>query len=138
MRNAFGMLLLASVLAFAGGCASGAAGGTDAPRVRVRHDLITREQIQASRATNPYDVVQSLRSSWLRERGNDSLSGSGTKVQVYYDDQRVGGVETLRSIPLPQVAYIRWFDSNAASGRWGLGHGQGVIYVSSQPLDADR
>jgi hypothetical protein len=141
MRTALRMLLLASLLGSAAGCATGATGATGeagAPRARVRQDLLTREQIQASRATNTYDVVQSMRSSWLRERSNDSLSGSGTKVQVYFDDRRMGGVENLRSIPLPQVAYIRWYDGTAASGRWGLGHGQGVIYVSSQPLDEGR
>lgn len=138
MRNALRVLLMASVLGSAAGCAAGAASEAGTPRVRVRQDLLTREQIQDSRATNTYDVVQSLRSSWLRERGNDSLSGSGTKVQVYFDDRRLGGVENLRVIPLPQVAYIRWFDGNTAAGRWGLGHGQGVIYVSSQPLDDGR
>ena len=137
MRSALRAVLVAVLFASVAGCASkGAQDG--ASRTRVRQDLITKEQIAQSRGTNPYEVVQSLRSRWLHERGSDSLTGGGSRVQVYFDDRRLGGVETLRSIPLPQVAYIRWFDGTAAAGRWGLGHGQGVIYLSSQPLDPDQ
>ena len=138
MRYASRTLACLALLLTAAGCASSSGTQDGSARPRVRQDLITREQIQASRGTNPYEVVQSLRSRWMQERGSDSLSGSGSRVQVYFDDRRVGGVEALRSIPLPQVAYIRWFDGTAASGRWGLGHGQGVIYVSSQPMDEDQ
>ena len=138
MQCAIRTLACLALLITTAGCASSSGTQDGSTRPRVRQDLITREQIQESRATNPYEVVQSMRSRWMQERGSDSLSGSGSRVQVYFDDRRVGGVEALRSIPLPQVAYIRWFDGTAASGRWGLGHGQGVIYVSSQPLEGSQ
>jgi hypothetical protein len=53
-------------------------------------------------------------------------------VQVYLDDARLGGVDELKRIPIHHVAYIRYFDGLAASARWGLDHGQGVIYVSTR------
>ncbi len=77
--------------------------------------------------------MEALRSNWLRPKGPDSFS-SPTRVQVYIDDNQLGGVETLRGIATSQIlAYIRYYDGVAASGRWGLGHGQGVIYVSTNP-----
>jgi hypothetical protein len=41
-------------------------------------------------------------------------------------------VETLRAIGLANVAYIRYIDGVTASARWGLDHGQGVIFVSTR------
>ena len=46
----------------------------------------------------------------------------------------MGGVETLRTIDLRPVTYIRYFDGIAATARWGLDHGAGAIYVSTHPL----
>ncbi len=55
---------------------------------------------------------------------------------MYHDDSRMGGVESLRWIPTSDIRYIRYYDPVTASGRWGLDHGHGVIYVSSRPLRA--
>lgn len=116
------------ILAFAAtACASG--GGSGA---RVDRNLLTAEQIQDTNRQNVYDVVESLRSNWLRARGPTSLTGPNAVVLVYLDDTRLGGVETLRTIPVAQVRYIRWYDGIAATGRWGLDHGAGVIYVSTR------
>lgn len=123
-----GALMLAAVVT---ACAS--AGGA----ARVDRNVLTYEQIQETNRQNAFEVVESLRSNWLRTRGQSSLIGPETIVQVYLDDNRLGGVETLRTIPTSQVRYIRWYDGIAATGRWGLDHGAGVIYVStrdSRPL----
>jgi hypothetical protein len=53
---------------------------------------------------------------------------------VYFDGIHFGGVESLRTIDLRPVTYIRFFDGIAATARWGLGHGQGAIYVSTHPV----
>ncbi|MGH7463012.1 MAG: hypothetical protein ACREMA_18555 [Longimicrobiales bacterium] len=52
---------------------------------------------------------------------------------VYIDDTRLGGVETLRSISTASISYIRYYDGVTATGRWGIDHGQGVIFVSTRP-----
>lgn len=119
------MLFLLLLLAAACGrtTAAGQPGGD--------RDLITREQIEAHQFTNAYQLVEALHSNWLRARGNDSFA-SPTQVLVYLDDSRLGGVETLRSIGTTNVGYIRYYDGMAASARWGLDHGQGVIYVSTR------
>lgn len=118
------------LLISAAGCQTVGPGQGSSPR--QRRDLLTQEQIAETNQTDAYRVVESLRANWLLERGGDSLIGPPTKVQVYLDDTRMGGVEALRSINTAIVNYIQYFDGTAASARWGLGHGQGVIYVSTQ------
>lgn len=134
MSDAIRRLALFTLLVAVAGCASGGGAADGSPRARARMDVITKEQALESRATDALGIVETLRSGWLRERGSDSLTGQPTRVQVYFDDVRLGGVETLRSISLVQIGHIRYYDGVAASGRWGLGHGAGVIFVSSRPF----
>ena len=119
------MFLLAAVLS---GCASSGAAGP-----RVDRNLLTREQILETNRQNAYDVVESLRANWMRTRGRTSLTQGDAVVQVYLDDNRLGGVEALRGINTNLIQYIRWYDGITATGRWGLDHGAGVIYVSTRP-----
>jgi hypothetical protein len=119
-----GILVLATA---ATACAS-----TGAPAARTDRNLLTYEQIQETNKQNVYDVVESLRSNWLRSRGPTSLQGPNAEVQVYLDDTRLGSVSNLRAISTAPVRYIRWFDGIAATGRWGLDHGAGVIFVSTR------
>lgn len=121
----FGILVLALLAA----CASGGAGNQ-----RIDRNLLTREQILETHRQNAYEVVENLRSNWLRTRGPTSLTQEDAVVQVYLDDNRLGGVETLRAINTTLIQYIRWYDGIAATGRWGLDHGAGVIYVSTRAL----
>lgn len=99
---------------------------------RVDHNVLTHEQIIESRTPNAFEAVATLRSNWLLPRGVDSFSRPG-QVQVYFNDTRLGGVETLRGIGLNEIGYIRYFDGTEASARWGLDHGHGVIYVATLP-----
>ena len=112
----------------AGACASASAGAGQ----RSDRNLLTMEQIQDTNRQNVYDVVEMLRSNWLRERGATSIQGPNATVQVYLDDNRIGGVENLRAISIAPVRYIRWIDGISATGRWGLDHGAGVIFVSTR------
>jgi hypothetical protein len=128
MRSLLGSLLL--VLALCSACATGSAPGASRPR--QDRNLLTREQLRETGHTNALEALAALRSNWLRPKGTDSFS-TPTQVQVYVDDSQLGGVETLRGIPTSQISYVRYYDGVTASGRWGLGHGQGVIYVSTAP-----
>lgn len=101
------------------------------PGTRTRHDILTVEQLRSTGTQNAFDAVQALRASWLRPRGPDSFRTPG-QVMVYIDDVRLGGVDTLRNISVPQIIFIQYYDGNAASGRWGLDHGNGVIFVSTR------
>jgi hypothetical protein len=105
------------------------AGHTSA-RERVDRELITREQLDQSHFTSAYDAVEALHSNWLRAKGTDSFA-TPTEVVVYLNANRVGGVDALKNIDVHTVTSIQHFDGLAASARWGVGHGQGVILVNT-------
>jgi hypothetical protein len=121
------------------GCSSKAAPGTAPtpsaavsapPRARQDQQLITRDVILGTQYTNLYDVVQALRSNWLRVRAASS-TGKQDVLQVYLDNQRIGGVEELRRIVPSTVNTVRYYDPVAAAARWGMDHGAGVIFVTT-------
>ena len=112
---------------------TGCAGQRFASNSGVDRNLLVPGQFADKGYTNPYDVIAALRSNWLETRGPNSFQ-SPTRVQVYLDGIRVGGIEALRTIDLRPVTYIRFFDGVAATARWGLDHGAGAIYVSTHPL----
>ena len=120
------------LVAFAACAGAGARRGQEA--VHENRDLLTHEQIEGHGFTNAYEAIEALRSNWLSTRGTDTILGTPTEVVVYYDETRLGGVETLRWIAPMDIAYIRYFDGKEATARWGVGHGQGVIYVSTHPM----
>jgi hypothetical protein len=119
--------LAAAVLALAAACAAPTPVVTEgAPR--ADRNVLTAEQIQANTYQNAYDVVEALRTNWLRPRGTDSFT-SPSVVIVYLDNVKLGGVETLRGIQLTNIQAIRHFDASAANARWGIGHASGAIQV---------
>jgi hypothetical protein len=95
--------------------------------------MITAVEISRTNYSNLYDVVQALRTRWLLSRGPDTILGKQGEVQVHLDDVRLGGVQSLRNLSPVGVAYIQWFDPISAAQKWGLGYGQGAIYVSTRP-----
>lgn len=121
-----GILFLLSATA----CASSGSQNTGTAQTN-RRDLLTQEQIQATNRQNAFEVVETLRSNWLRPRGQTSLTQRSAEVLVYVNNQRVGGVDQLRAIPAMLITSIQWYDGIAASGRWGLDHGAGVIMVNT-------
>jgi hypothetical protein len=128
MRSPLGRLLVVTLFALCASCA-----GHRAPQSGERSDrsVITKAQLSENRFINAFEAVQSLHSNWLQTRGTDSFQNP-SQVWVYLDNTRLGGVETLRQIELTTVMYIRWFDGIAATARWGLDHGSGVIFVSTR------
>jgi hypothetical protein len=113
------------------GCASTKAGSEDS-----NQDIITREQILGTGATNLFDVVNRLRPRWLQVRTVSSFS-LADEVVVFQDRMQLGGPEALRQIG-PELAFqIEWMDgTKAASALPGLMSGrhiQGAIIVHTRP-----
>jgi hypothetical protein len=50
-------------------------------------------------------------------------------IQLHVDNQRLGGIDDLRGLPLAGVVYIQYFNATEAGARWGLDHTQGAILV---------
>lgn len=127
---------VACLIAATGGCASGGGSGGNAPapsaavrRPRQDQQLITRDVIAGTQYTNMYDVIQALRGFWLTVRTTTGGNGTAPVLQVYLDNQRIGGVDELRRIVPSTVQSARYFDPIAASARWGMDHGAGAIYI---------
>jgi hypothetical protein len=125
-------LLLLS-LAFATSCAS--SGGTAAPQGQARPsaDLITHDEIQKGHWQNAYELIQQLRPRWLRAHGPDSIHGETPDVQVHVDDNRLGGVSTLRGVSTNEITSIQFVDPVSAAARWGGDHANGAIIISTHP-----
>lgn len=119
-------------------CVSTLVAGCAARRARTeaRGDRaqLTAEQLTVGRYQTLYDAIAALRSHWLRPRTVDSFA-TPTQVVVYMDNMRLGGVEVLRRIAPTGIAYVRRIDGAVAGTRWGIGHGQGVIYVASEGIN---
>ena len=127
MRSVLGGLALAVPLALVLACASKAPPSTSARDP----NLLTYEDFERHQFTDLYVAIEALRSNWLVTRGADSFR-TPSEVVVRYDDTRLGDVSTLHTINIKSVVYVRYYSGVEATGRWGLDHGAGVIFVSSR------
>jgi hypothetical protein len=98
---------------------------------RANANQLTRAEIAEFQTA--FQAVQGLRSGWFRRR---STGGAGLRepapVWVYHDGTRLGGVETLSNMPTATIASMQYYNAAAASYRWGVGHENGVIHVTSR------
>jgi hypothetical protein len=86
-------------------------------------NTVTAEEIAATGAATAFEVVDRLHREWLR----DKLTGQ--PVAVYQDNQRLGGEDALRGLPVRDVAELQYLDGRSAVMRWGPDVGGGVIIV---------
>jgi hypothetical protein len=99
----------------------------------TRRDVLERTEIDRGQWPNAYEAIRGLRPQWLRVRGRDTITGDPGTVQVLLDDVRLGGPESLRTLPISGIAYIQFLDGITASQRWGTGYGNGAIFISTRP-----
>lgn len=107
---------------------------------------ITAEEISRSGVTgSAYDVVYSLRRTWLNLRGlnsgaegvhsvltpADTLAAVGGEPQlvVYLDNVKLGTVSELMRLGISGVTSIRYYTPAEANYLWGMGHTHGAIQV---------
>lgn len=112
-------------------CASsgGQRDGSSAPD----RNLITAEEIASVSARDAYEIVQRLRPDWLRTP-MDRSARFGTVIGVYYNNNRVGEIESLRSIEATGVRSMRFLDAAQARAlpSQGMQHMAGAIVVSTR------
>jgi hypothetical protein len=93
-------------------------------------EQLTQEEMLKEHFTNVYDAVAALRSAWLTVRGTDSFT-QPSQVWVYFDGNRLGGVDEMRSVVVSSVASVRHYNGVDATMRWGVGHNAGAIQILS-------
>jgi hypothetical protein len=126
-RTAASTIVAALTLTVVVGCAGVARPATDvAPPRSSAHAITAREIAAVSGPTTAYDAVQRLRPMWLFTR-----RGAGRPV-VYVDNVWRGGFEELYRISPAEIQEIQLFRGYDATTRWGTGHGDGVILVTTK------
>ena len=92
-------------------------------------DVLTREEIMGTSASDLLEVVRRLRPSWLRTRGVSSAQG-GAQIAVFMDGVRMGDSPRFLSSLRPEnVIEMRYVNARDATTRWGTGFPSGVIEV---------
>lgn len=105
---------------------------------RSGRQLFAVTELRRSVATNALEAVELDRPEWTKpQRDDEAKLGSAPRtgpvesisLVVYVGDERVGGLETLRDIAIPEVAELRFYDQRDARRRWGVEHRYGAIEV---------
>jgi hypothetical protein len=96
--------------------------------------VITEDEIIASRATNAFEVIHKLRSNFLTSRGATSINRTTSNAfpTVYVDDQEFGPISTLSTIPAAQISMIRLYRVSEANAKYGTHNLTGVIAITTR------
>lgn len=105
---------------------------------RSGRQLLAATELRRSIATNALEAVEMGRPEWIKQQHDDEAKRGATpptgpvesiSLVVYVGDERVGGLETLRDIAIPEVTELRFYDTRDARRRWGVEHRYGAIEV---------
>ena len=116
-------------------CLLCACGGpkSEPPVTPIARDVITAEEIQASKAANAYDAIKKLRGNFLSYRGRTSMNNTSSPDPfVFVDDQAYGPVASLRNIPAIQIETIRLYRTWEAQVKYGTGLMGGAIAIHTK------
>ena len=95
--------------------------------------VITQEEIDASTASNVYDLIAQLRADFLKDRGKVSIRmNQHEKAVVFLNDQEYGILETMRNIPIGRISEVRYYPGTEAVNRFGAQYGGGVVMLISR------
>jgi hypothetical protein len=122
--------VIALTLAVAVGCSHPKLG----PGEVYNSQVITEDEIIASRASNAFEVIHKLRANFLTNRGETSLNRgqSNPYPTVYLDDQEFGPISSLTSIPAAQITMIRLYRVSEANAKYGSHNLSGVISITTR------
>jgi len=100
--------------------------------------LIASSELRRSIATNALEAVELDRPEWTKQQHADEAKQGTTprtgpvettSVVVYVGDEKMGGIETLSDVAIPEVSELRFYDARDAKRRWGVDHRYGAIEV---------
>ena len=100
--------------------------------------LLASAELRRSIATNALEAIELGRPEWTKQQRDDEAKRGGQpstlpveaiSLVVYVGDEKVGAIETLRDVAIPEVAELRFYDARDARRRWGIDHKYGAIEV---------
>lgn len=94
-------------------------------------NVLTQEEIAATGRSNALEVIEYSRPQWLRARSDQSALRSGG-IMVYLNETRFGDLSGLRNIASGDIVMMERYTATSASQRWGPGHSEGVIAISTR------
>jgi hypothetical protein len=99
------------------GCASSGGSSATTPMRTSSPDYVTSMEIQATQASNAYELISRLRPRWLQASSAASLSGSVRTqvIAVYLDGFRIGAKEGVRSISASGIKAMQYYDAARAA-----------------------
>ena len=103
----------------------------NAPAERQRNIMaITEIQEGASLGIqNLYDLVLRYHPEWLRTVRASATAGTASPT-VWVDLQRIGGIGSLRTMPVSGISQLRYLTPPEARGELGFDNPGGAIVVS--------
>ena len=104
---------------------------------RTGRQLFANAELRRSIATNVLEAVELGRPEWVKPQRDDAAKQAtprtgaveSTGLVVYVGDEKVGDIETLKDISIPEVSELRYYDARDAKRRWGVDHRYGAIEV---------
>jgi outer membrane cobalamin receptor len=116
-------------------CAASMAACTHRPTGsrNLNSSVITREEIEQSRASNAYDVISRLRGRYLVSHGKNSFyADPQTYPVVFLNNQEYGALSVLRNISTDGIEEIHYYTGTDATQKFGKQYGGGVIQLISR------
>ena len=106
--------------------------------VRTGRLLIASAELRRSIATNALEAIELDRPEWTRQQHADEAKEGKAphtgpvesySLVVYVGDEKMGALETLSDVAIPEVSELRYYDARDAKRRWGVDHRYGAIEV---------
>ena len=102
-----------------------------APTTLYSRSLIIRPSMAASSAFNACELIDDLRSHWLRGRGARLLRSAQASITVVNVNRiRRGDISPLRNISVMAIKEISFLNAGDASIGYGTGHPAGAIEIT--------
>ena len=125
MRRALHKLTTAALVLLISACSA-----SNSARPQGDANIIRRDQVIAGSYQTAYDVVRAIHPNWLVKRSPNN-SRTPTSIWVYVDGSKYGDINWLRNVTGSSVGSIQRIDAGTATTRWGTGHSEGVLYVTT-------
>jgi hypothetical protein len=116
-------------------CSAATQNGSVDPQVASSQssDVISQAELESAGVTDAFQAINRLRPMFLRRlRETSQVVPGRSLLEVYLDDLKLGGLETLQTMPIESIKSIRYLTSSEATIRWGTNHTGGVILLTTK------